>query len=195
MTFGCVVEGITEYHCLPNLLRRRGHNVIGILHMKGGNGEIAWSELIKTRVFPRVRGMALKGPDRVLVVLDRERRVDCSPELAAVAVELLNQALATENIVCNLRIVVCDRKFENAIFADVQLVDKLHIVRQDQNFSTLVPATVDGINVVAKLKDCLVKGKCYDKVEHALALVRKLDYGNPAVLQRSRCLRKLISEM
>jgi hypothetical protein len=196
VTYACVVEGKAEYYCIPSLLGRRGHTVIGILDVKGGNSEeLPWVSLIQTRVFPRVRGMALKQPDRVLVVLDREGRTDCSPTLAAQAVTLLRGALQTENIFCTLRVVVCDRKFENAIFADVQLVDRLQILRPDQKFSTLAAPNIDGTNVIGNLKNCLGEGESYDKVTHGLALVQKLDYDNPQILQRSRCLRKLISEM
>jgi hypothetical protein len=154
-----------------------------------------WQTLVETRVFPRVRGMALKAPDRVLVVLDREARVDCTPTLAAQCTLVLAQALAAENIACNLRVVVCDRKFENAIFADVSIVDHLQIVDPNKKFSAQVPANIDGVNVLAKLNDCIAEGKCYDKLLHGLALARKLNYDNPDVLQKSRCLRKLISEM
>jgi hypothetical protein len=196
VTYTCVVEGTAEYYCIPSLLGRRGHTVIGTLNFKGGNSEdLPWVDLIQTRVFPRVRGMALKQPDRVLVVLDREGRTDCSPTLATDAINLLQSALQSENIFCSLHVVVCDRKFENAIFADIQLVDRLQIVRPDLKFSTVAAPNIDGTNVLGNLRNCLVVGQGYDKVKHGLALVQKLNYNNPQVLARSRCLRKLISEM
>jgi hypothetical protein len=196
LVFTCVVEGKAEYYCIPSLLGRRSHVVTGVLNMQGGNnGKLSWETLLRTRVFPRVRGMALKQPDKVLVVLDREGRPDCSPTLAAEAVRLLQQDLNSENIVCNLCVVVCDRKFENAILADTHLVDRLNIIRGDHKFSALAPQTLDGIGVIGILADCMLPGKCYDKVEHGLALVRCLNYDDPTVLARSRCLRKLIKEM
>jgi hypothetical protein len=95
------------------------------------------------------------------VVLDREGRQDCSPTLAAKAVTLLQEDLNSENIVCNLCVVVCDRKFENAILADTHLVDRLNVVRADQKFSALAPPTIDGMGVLGILKNCLLPGKCY----------------------------------
>ena len=194
MTFACVVEGHAEFNCIPSLLGRRGHTVIGRLTLNGGNGKSLWAALIRNKVFPRVRGMALKRPDKVLVVLDREDRSDCCPTLASTAAAILQQALAAENIVCCLSIVVCDRNFENALFADVQLVDRLAIIAPQHKFSTSVPASLDGVNVLARLKSCLAPGQCYDKVRHSLALIRELDYNDAQVLQRSRCLQKLIKE-
>ncbi len=163
--------------------------------MGGGNNKsLAWDAFIRTRVFPRVRGMALKRPDKLLVVLDREGRSDCSPDLATYALNVLQQTLTAENIICNVAVLVCDRSFENVIFADTKLVDRLQIIRPDQKFSAAAPPNLDGVNVLRIFASCTLPGECCDKVAHGLALVRALDYNDPQVINRSRCLRKLIKE-
>lgn len=190
----CVVEGKTEFYTLPKFVGRLGHCPVLTLKFDGGNGDqCPWDALIISRVVPRVIGAAQKNPDKVLVVLDREGRVDCPPDLASKALEIITTELASRNIHTPVSVVVCDRRFENLLMADTNLVDRFRFLKS--RFSEKVGNSVDGKNVVGAFNECCLKGEKYDKVAHGIALAQRMDLQNQQVLARSRSLRKLVKEL
>ena len=194
MKIACVVEGETEYESLPTILARCGHITIGILHMKGGNNaERAWHELFEHRVNPRALAMARKRPDKLLIMLDREWRNDCAPKLAQEGLLWIRSALANSSLLCPIALIVADRCFENILFADYELADKLSIL--ESRISVEIGPDIDGVNVMGKLKKCMKSGTCFQKRAYGPAMARHFDFKNPAVYTRSRCLRKLIKEL
>jgi len=191
MRIACIGEGQTEYFCLPTIVGRRGHTVVGNLIVNGCSED--WELAISSKVIPRVFGMAEKQPDKILITLDRERRPRCSPLLAQSALQLIGDALTAKNMKCSVAIVVADLSFESILFADYSLVDRLAILRTP--LSPRLGATLDGKNALAHIADCLLPGKSYDKVVHGRALAQKLRLDEAGVLNRSRSLRKLLKEI
>jgi len=190
----CVVEGKTEYFALPKIVGRLGHIHVLTLKFDGGNNDdCPWDTLIKKRIVPRVLGVALKHPDKILVVCDREGRNECPPTLAKAAAAIIENALTEENIIANVAVIVCDRRFENLIMADTHLVDRFSFM--NEKFSDAVGNEVDGKSVEGKFNDCCRSPHSYDKVLHGSALAQKMDLACPEVQQRSRTLRKLLKEL
>src|SRR6266480_3984846 len=101
MRIGVIGEGETEYNCVPTLVSKLGHVVVGVHHLGGAGTDFAWNKLFVNKIFPYVRGFAVKRPenrpDRVVIVLDRERRQECCGALARQAETLLSGELANEN--------------------------------------------------------------------------------------------------
>jgi hypothetical protein len=190
----CVVEGKTEYFTVPKLVGRLGHAVVLTLKFDGGNNdECPWESLIDSRVVPRVIGAAEKGPDKILVVIDREGRNDCSPELGEQALQIIHSGLADRNLTARVGIVVCDRRFENLLMADTELVDNFKFLLS--RFSDKIGQHSDGKNVVRLFNECCPKTQRYDKLAHGIALARNMAITSQAVQSRSRSLRKLVKEL
>jgi hypothetical protein len=185
-----VSEGETEYFCVPKLVGRQGHVVVSNVHVGGCAQD--WEYVLRSQLTPYVRTAALKQPDKIIVVVDREDREDCCPNLAQVGLDILNQGLAQANLTSNVALVVSDRRFESIVLADYDLVDTLGILQRPVSLD--FGATLDGKNPKAILDRALKPGAQYHKVKHGgyLASRMALDEG---VLSRSRSLQKLIKEV
>lgn len=79
MTIVCVNEGDTEFACVPKIAGRLGHVIIGNFNVGGCAQD--WDQAFEVQILPYVRTAALKDPDKILVVVDRENRPECSPSL------------------------------------------------------------------------------------------------------------------
>jgi hypothetical protein len=188
MRIACVSEGETEYSCVPKLVGRLGHQVIHNSCLYGCNTD--WEKTIEFKVLPQVRTAALKNPDKILVVVDRERQDRCCPQLAATAAAIVGQGLQAVNLVSDFSIIVSDRVFEVIVMADYELVDKLGILTQaaEQHLGV----DLDGKNPLSLVRGMLKPGCKYDKKKHGAALASKMRLSDAAVLARSRTLRKLV---
>jgi hypothetical protein len=190
MKIACIGEGPTEYTCLPTILGRLGHVVVGTLTCNGCPEN--WEQAIRQKVTPRVFGLAEKEPDKVLVVLDREDRSECCPDLARSALNLISEALRLRNVTCSVAVIVADRTFESILFADYENLDRLTILNGPVSHS--FGEATDGLKVLSSLKGQLQPGQRYDKVYHGKGLAQRLKLDDANVLARSRPLRKLLKE-
>lgn len=162
MNIACVGEGDTEYFCVPKLVGRLGHVVVSNANL-GGCGD-DWDYMFSVQILPYVQTAALKRPDKILIVVDRERRPDCCPQLVQRATTILAKGLQQVNIPASFSIVVSDRKFESVVMADYELVDRLPILSRSVvgDFG----ASIDGKDPKAILERALLPGKAYHKVRH-----------------------------
>lgn len=190
MRIACIVEGTTEYYCVPCIVARLGNIVIGVISTNGTFE--SWEKTIQTKVLPRVIAMAQKNPDKILVVLDREKRKLCCGKLANIAKEILEEKLHSKNHQCRIGMVISDPRFESTIFSDYESVDGLRILKH--GITAAFGPTTDGVNVLAHVKAALRPGASYDKVIHGPALAQRLPLNDPKVIGRSKALRKLIKE-
>lgn len=186
-----IVEGDAEYESLPTLADRMGHSTIGILNICGSFED--WLATIRGKVLPRARSLAIKRPDKLLVVMDREDRSACAPELAASGLVEIQNALRSDGTECPVSIIVCNKQFECLLFADFELADKLEIFCQP--ISSRLGTSTEGRKLRSAITDCLKPGRKYDKRMHAKALARRLRFDDRRVLNRSRSLRKLVAEL
>src|SRR5260370_3339389 len=192
MRIGCVGEGMTEYSCLPTIVSGLGHIVVGNVSCNGCYDD--WEQTIRQKVIPRVFGMAVKNPDKIIVALDREDRDECCPDLAQIALNLIGEALRSKNLTCSVALIIADRTFETILFADYESVDKMTILTNP--ISHLFGESTDGVNVLARVRAHLKAGQRYDKIIHGKRLAQRLILADPVVLAgRNRSLRKLLKEI
>lgn len=193
MKVALIGEGQTEYTCLPKLAGRLGNAVVGRARTLTVSSNYDWCQFFEKRVVPLVLAMLQNCPEKIVIVLDREDRDGCPPELAAQGLEVLTKHCGYCLGGCALSIVISNRKFESMLFADYSAVDELPILTQpiSQNF----PDTTDDRSVTSWLNPALGDGCVYDKVQHGAMLAQRIDLANPRVQERSRSLRKLVKEL
>lgn len=127
MNIACIGEGETEFFCVPKIVGRLGNVVVSNVNI-GGCAE-DWDYSFSNQILPHVQAVALKQPDKILIVVDKERRPLCSPELATRASSIIEQGLLAVSLVTPFAIVVSDKKFESIVMADYELVDRLPILQ------------------------------------------------------------------
>ena len=197
MKIGIIAEGDTEYACLPTLVAKRNHVIVGTYNLGGVGDDFPWDGLMRKKVFPLIRAFAQKQtsgrPDKVIIVIDREKRSDCCPALATTATSLLSRCLAAENVNMNFTVVVPNPIFECWLLADVQALDSSPLFKA--RLSETIGSTTDGCDVLSMLKPCLKRGAKWDKVKYGKALAQRLDLQSNKVLSASRSLRKFVKEL
>ncbi len=186
-----MVEGLTEYRCIPLIADRLGHVTIGVAQIHGSSGD--WPSVITRKVLGPARALALKQPDKLLVVLDKEDRTACTPELVTQALRIISADFRMNGLGCPVSLIVSDRNFECLLFADFELVDTLTIFREP--VSQHLGDTTDGKNLAGIIKRCLEPSRKYEKVIHGRGIAKRMRLGEPTVLDRSRVLRKLLKEL
>src|SRR4051812_21151019 len=104
MKVAIIGEGETEFYCAPKLVGRLGHVLIHRSQIGGAMED--WEATIKIKVLPQVQTAALKKPDKLVILLDREGRSECCPTLAGAAIAIIAAGLAAENLTCPFCIIV-----------------------------------------------------------------------------------------
>jgi hypothetical protein len=197
MRIGVIGEGETEFHCVPTLVAKLGHVVVGVHQLGGVGSGFPWEKLFCDKVYPYVRGFAVKSPinrpDKVIIVLDREERQECCGLLARQAQNLLLSELAKENLTMPVSVVLANRQFECWLVGDGSALDSSPLLKQ--KLSPLIGTTIDEANVLGIIKQNLKRGCGWDKPRYGKALAQKLDLACPRVLASSRSLRKFVKEL
>lgn len=113
---GLVVEGDAEFHAFRRL-SGRGLPPIKVINL-GGVGGDSDAAAIARRAHKKVHELSLSGIKRIIVCVDRERRNDCPPSLAAaVRHHLLALLKDKPGATADLHVVIADRTFEHWILA------------------------------------------------------------------------------
>lgn len=197
MKIGIIGEGETEYYSVPTLVAKLGHTVVGVNHLGGVGSDYPWHELFCNKVFPYVRGFAVKAmqnrPDKVIVILDRERREQCCGQLASAAKLAIAAKLDEENIDIPVSIVLPNPIFECWLFANSTVLDGSKIMKR--SVSEHFNDSTDEKDVLAIVCKSLKRGCAWDKPKYGKALAQKLDLTSQRVLNRSRSLRKFVKEL
>jgi len=197
MKVGVIGEGPTEYRCVPSLVARLNHRVVGVHDLGGIGGSFPWDKAILLRVYPYVRSFAVRGspsrPDKVIVVVDREDRPECCGALAGRGCDLIRAELAKEGLEISTSIVLANRQFECWLFAQPELLDGSPIFKV--RISSLINSETDEKNILSMVNASLKQGRKWDKPGYGKALAQRLELTNPAVLGRSRSLRKFVKEL
>lgn len=194
MKIAIVGEGQTEFYCVPTIVGRLGHQVVGVMHIRGGcDLGYDWPRFVGERIAPAVEIMAYRKPEKIVVVLDREDRDACSPELARTGLTIVQEKCGRFLGNCEVGIVVSNRRFECLLFADYQGVDRLPILRMPVSGS--FPPTTEGENVIRWIHGALRRGFAYDKIRDGKFLAQRIALRDPVVLGRSRSLSKLVSDL
>jgi hypothetical protein len=191
VNIACIGEGDTEFFCVPKIAGRLGNNIVSNANLGGCAAD--WDVAFSVQILPYVRTAALKAPDKILIVVDRERRQECCPRLVERAVTIIANGLAEVNLAAPFSIVIADKKFESILMADYELVDRLPILSKpvSANFGEIL----DGKDPKSIVDRALRAGAAYHKVRHGKALASKMRLDSEIVLGRSRSLRKLVKEL
>jgi len=186
-------EGQTEYHCLPKIAGRLGNVVVGRARTIPVSGDYDWERFFEKRVVPLVQAMAIKCPEKIVVVLDRERRLECPGDLARRGLNVIMHACGYCLNGCTVAVVISNRRFECILFADYSAVDKLPIL--DRPVSGGFPETTDENDVLDWIAPVVTEGCTYDKILHGGFLAHAMSPDSAAVQAHSRSLKKLVSEL
>ncbi|MGA2240466.1 MAG: hypothetical protein ABSH11_00280 [Verrucomicrobiota bacterium] len=197
MKLGIIAEGETEYFCVPELASKLAHTITGRHHLHGVGGDYPWDEVCNKLVYPYVRAFALqslaKRPDKVLIVVDREKRAECCGSLATLGEKILREKLAKENLNITLSIILPNPQFECWLLADTELLDKSPLFKRP--LSRLIGDATDGKDILTIINGNLRPSRNWDKKRYGLAMAKKMDLSKAIVLRRSRSLRKFVKEM
>lgn len=192
---GLVVEGLSEYMALPVLMQNAGGPNARRVHF-GGQGENAdLRRVAAERIAPKVRVLILKKVAKVVVVLDRERRVECAPEIARLVDAAVREELGRRFGYRGsppLSVVCADRTLENWLIADPARVARSAILRKRP--VPLSQSRVDDLNACELIKRACKKNQCYVKTKDAPALAQHVRTGEAHVQERSRSLKKFVKE-
>ncbi len=158
---------------------------------------ISLGRFMRKKVFPLLRAFAHKQssgrPDKVIIVIDRERRSDCCPDLSYIANSVLSSSLAAENIEISFSVIIPDPCFECWLFANVEALDSSPLFKTKP--STVIGVTTDGRDMIDVIRPCLKPGIKWDKVRFGKGLAQRIDLRDNVVLSASRSLRKLVKEL
>lgn len=201
MKIGIIGEGETEYACLPTLIAKLGHQVVQTFNLGGIPPQWAWEKIFSDKIFPFVRAFLLKSPagrpDKIIIVLDRDDRGDCCGQLAENGRRVLEQLLAAEPALGPapaIAVILPNPQFECWLFSQPELLRRSPLFTQPPE-TLLNDGCMDGKKILNIVGRTLRTGKRWDKVKDGKGLARRLDLNNPAVLQRSRSLRKFVKEL
>lgn len=158
------------------------------------NPDFDWERLFELRVIPLVHAMLSKGPDKIVIVVDRERRPDCCPDLARRGLTVIMQNCGHCIGNCQVAIVISDLNFESILFADYETVDRLPILKTE-NISLNFPTSTDRQSVISWIGHHLKPGESYQKIRDGMFLAQHLQLDKVEIQARSRSLRKLIREL
>ena len=137
-TVGLVVEGDAEFEALPRLHKKK--LVAGCPPLKatnlGGVGSDVTPSAIAKRSVGSVMLHQIAGRSKVVLVIDREQRADCSGAFATAVREALHKELqAKGKPTTDVHVVVADRAFEGWILADAKGLHERRKLKQAPSFN------------------------------------------------------------
>ena len=190
---GLVLEGPTEYAALPGMLQRLGVRCTTPSCYRGQTVEAPLEALVGRKLLPHVRVQLAKGADRVIVLVDRERRKQSAQAFrAALLGELKKQVGVAEGQTAAARIsvIVCDRTFENWLIADPKGILTSSYIETD--LTRQVDCHADGKDALSILKTVFRKGKSYRKAIHGPRLAQRVRVEDGRVRLCSASLRAFV---
>ncbi|MGA2030216.1 MAG: hypothetical protein ABSG87_09105 [Verrucomicrobiota bacterium] len=197
MKIGIIGEGQTEFYCLPTLVAKFNHTIVGVHHLHGVGATHAWDKVVCLKFYPYVRAFAKKSsvnkPDNVLIVVDRETRPQCCPELADQAVARLQSLRGADGLMMPVAVVIPNPKFECWLLANPQILDNSPLFKKP--ISSAIGNQTDGKNIDALIKRHLKADEKWIKHVYGKKLAQKLDLNDKTTLKRSRSLRKFVKEL
>jgi hypothetical protein len=189
MRIGVVVDGMSEYWSLGVLLNKvapaTGQTYLRVV--KADIQPLAPFPVIARACKMPVAQLSARGADLVLVVFDREGRVECPSEIA----DGVSRALALQ-VDCQTSVIVKDRQYENWLVADLEAL-AAHPRRfrvSPRHTRAIEPNRADAVDGSAIVRNMAVRD--YEKVDDSRMIVESAD---PAKMARhSRSFRKFLRE-
>lgn len=195
---GLVVEGEAEIGAVPQLLRDTEIRLARPVKFGGQPQDCDASKFclfVERKIVPLVRAVSLKEVRAVIVVIDRELRVQCPGEFAGSVGRTIEQAMTDRYKYTGsppISVVCADRTLENWLIADPKGLHSHSYIVKD--LSRVVGANADGKGAVTLLKEAYLPGRSYHKRMDAPSLAAKIRVMRPDVRRRSHSLDKLLRE-
>ena len=185
MKIAVITEGVSEYKSLPRLypqIASQSPNIV-IQTMKVNVSPDAPPAIIARECKSRLLIAADCGAARAVIVLDRERQVDCSGAIAANIASALTQVGRPQ---LNVQVVLKDRAFENWLIADLDA-----LIKQPKRFKVtqstrkrIEPNKADKCDALAIL-NAATMGDHYDKVPDSQRICQNVAVDKAAANSRS----------
>ena len=186
---GLVVEGQTEFAALPAMLQRLGVKPTRPSNFSGQFQDAPVRKLVEKRLLHHVKAQIVKGPDLVIVVLDRENRPESARAFEKAVRDEITKQLDNPTRP-RVEVVVCDRTFENWLIADPKGIHKSEYITRD--LSAKVVCHGDGKDALALIKNAFRRRKAYNKGPHGAKLSVFVRVGSPRVHLCSKSLRRFV---
>lgn len=194
MKIGLLVEGEGEYYGFPHLLSRLSSQHT-ILHQPLRYDKLqpcakpAQIAYVASKKFPI---LLHKGVSLIVVVIDKEKRPECTGPLVQEIEREARRHLQTTSV--DVRVVLKVTKLENWLIADPQALRDLpglfeHVERIEKQ---VAHGRADAADAHGLLKTCSRK-RSYDKKSGAIEICKKLD--PERARQNSRSFRKLLKTL
>jgi len=188
MKVGIVVEGRSEFKGLPEirdqLIELTDAAALKILFApydpKGSPGKIA------RECESRIKQLAGRGFNRVIVLVDREDRTDSCSEIA----DAIESAIADRKLGIQAHVVVKNRSFENWLVSDPTALTtmKARFALSKEMLRRIRPDKADRIDALSLLKKA-AQGGAYGKVDDSRRILARADVSRMGSNSRSfRCL-------
>lgn len=186
MKIGVVADGDSEVAALPKLYdsisaasgNSLAHPIKAEVHPEGKIGTIVknYADVLQT--------LTGKEFDKVVVLIDRERRDECCGTIAAEIVEALKKR---EEWQFELAVVVKDRTFEHWLIADIRALKAQQArFRLNETAATMVSQRgADALDADALLKRWAIKPHSYQKIKDSVRILEQADPLRMAMTSRS----------
>lgn len=190
---GLVVEGKTEYQAIPEMLGRMKIRCTTPSCFHGQPVEAHVKTLVDKCLLQHVRVQMVKNADKVVVILDRESRLESLEEFRKSVLYELQKQLSEagkSDETGKIEVIVCDRRFENWIISDPKGISRSNYIRH--NLSAKVNCHADDREALALLKSVFRTGNSYSKSIHGPRLAKYVRVEDVRVQQCSASLRKFL---
>lgn len=191
MKIGFVVDGRAEYHSLKLLLPKIDSPYTLLNPLYADMQPFAPPAQIARVALKRVSIFEQKGADGVVVLLDKEKRGDCTIALWRKLRRAVRQKLDTSPISMDVRVVLKVMCYENWLIADPDALRAVpgllsHIERIER---AVAPNKADHVDALHLLNRCTPRGR-FNKVAGAKAICNHLDPDRAA--HNSRSFRRFL---
>lgn len=189
-----VVEGESDYHAVPLLLKMAGASVGLRLTFRGQGVASPLESFVGKKLLRFTRAAILARPSKVVVVIDREARNDCPGEFAQRVEIELKRRLCSEGYSGDppVSVVCADRSLENWLIADPEGIRRHAYI--ERGIASRVGNNADGHDAVGILNWAYGPGRRYQKTKDAPALAARVRVREQDVRRRSKSLCKLLRE-
>ncbi|ROQ31001.1 uncharacterized protein DUF4276 [Frondihabitans sp. PhB188] len=185
MKIALVTEGESEWTALPGLVAqlksRTGHEFIPIMRLRvQPDGPV---EKIARTCAPTLKICALKGVDKIVILLDREQQAT-GPGFIAASITAAVKKVSSSKI--PVAVVIKDRSFENWVIADLAAL-KAQPARfkiKSSMEKAVSPNKADQVEALALLKAATI-GQNYDKIQDSKRTLAKAKVERVAKNSRS----------
>jgi hypothetical protein len=194
MKIGLLVDGKAEFYGLPHLLPRLGSPHVILSPLLCDIQPYASPAQIALAASKRFAILLPKGVTLIVILLDKERRQECTGELVLAIEREARARLAALKSPAAVRVVFKVPMFENWLVADPEALRGMigRFEKVERIAKQAAPNRADAVDALGLLKTCS-KDRTFDKVRDGVAICKVLEPARAAA--NSRSFRKLLKEL